>query len=134
MLTAQEISTVQADWDRVLPIATTAATLFYGRLFELDPSLKALFKSDLDEQKKKLMQVIGVAVRSLNDLPALVPTVQALGKRHTGYGVLPAHYDTVGAALLWTLKQGLGEGFDASHEAAWGKVYGVLSQTMIAAA
>ena len=116
MLTAQEISTVQADWDKVLPIATTAATLFYGRLFELDPSLKALFKSDLEEQKKKLMQVIGVAVRSLNDLPALVPTVQALGKRHTGYGVLPAHYDTVGAALLWTLKQGLGEGFDAAHE------------------
>jgi hemoglobin-like flavoprotein len=133
MLTKQEISLVQADWDKVLPIADTAATIFYDRLFQVDPGLKPLFKSDFGEQKRKLMQVIGVAVRGLDDLGALVPTVQALGKRHVGYGVKPGDYDTVGAALLFTLRKGLGDGFDGAHEAAWAKVYGVLSRTMIEA-
>ena len=133
MLTQQEVSLVQADWDKVLPIVDTAATIFYDRLFEIDPKLKALFKSDLGEQKRKLMQVIGVAVNGLGDLPALVPTVQGLGKRHTGYGVKPADYQTVGSALLFTLKKGLGDGFDGAHEAAWTKVYGLLSRTMIEA-
>jgi hemoglobin-like flavoprotein len=124
---------VQGDWEKVVPIAETAATLFYDRLFSLDPSVKGMFPTDLSEQKKKLMQTIGVAVKGLSDLGALVPAVQALGKRHAGYGVKPQHYDTVGAALLWTLKAGLGDGFDGEHESAWGKVYGVLAQTMIAA-
>jgi hemoglobin-like flavoprotein len=117
----------------VTPIADTAANLFYTRLFEADPQLKPLFKSNLDEQKKKLMQTIGLAVRGLGDLGALVPAVQALGRRHVGYGVKAKDYETVGAALLWTLSQGLGKGFDAEHEAAWTKVYGVLAKTMMEA-
>jgi hemoglobin-like flavoprotein len=133
MLSQEEIQLVQNDWSKVVPIADTAATLFYDRLFALDPNLKPLFKSDFDEQKKKLMQTIGVAVKGLDNLGTLVPAVQALGRRHTGYGVKTEHYDTVGAALLWTLKQGLGDGFGAPNEAAWTKVYGVLASTMIAA-
>jgi hemoglobin-like flavoprotein len=130
MLTPDEIRTVQADWQKVVPIAPTAATMFYERLFELDPSLRRLFPADLTEQKKKLVAMIGVAVNGLTNLAAIVPAVQDLGRRHVGYGVQPAHYATVGAALLWTLKAGLGDGFDASHEAAWAKVYGVLADTM----
>lgn len=131
MLSKEEIELVQGDWSKVEPIAEQAATLFYDRLFSIDPELKPLFKSDFAEQKKKLMQTIGVAVKGLNNLGTLVPAVQALGRRHTGYGVKPKDYDTVGAALLWTLRQGLGTGFGPENEAAWGKVYGVLSKTMI---
>jgi hemoglobin-like flavoprotein len=131
MLSKEEIELVQGDWSKVEPIADQAATLFYDRLFSIDPALKPLFKSDFAEQKKKLMQTIGVAVKGLNNLGTLVPAVQALGRRHTGYGVKPKDYDTVGAALLWTLKQGLGAGFGLENETAWGKVYGVLSKTMI---
>ena len=134
MLNEYEIQMVQQDWAKVLPIAETAATIFYDRLFALDPKLRALFKPDLTEQKLKLMKTIGYAVNSLTNVAEIVPTVQALGRRHVAYGVKPEHYQTVGAALLWTLKQGLGESFDSNHEAAWGKVYGVLSQTMIKAA
>jgi hemoglobin-like flavoprotein len=131
MLTQLEIDTVQGDWRKVLPIAATAATLFYDRLFELDPSLRSLFASNLDEQKKKLLQTLGAAVTGLTDLQALVPIAHALGKRHVGYGVKPEHYGTVGTALLWALRRGLGEGFDAAHEAAWTKVYEILSKTML---
>jgi hemoglobin-like flavoprotein len=130
MVTKAEIETVQADWQSVLPIAETAATIFYDRLFELDPGLRSLFKPDLSEQKKKLLQMLGAAVRGLNDLPALVPAVRALGKRHASYGVKPEHYALVGSALLWTLKKGLGDGFDKAHEVAWSKVYGLLAETM----
>ena len=131
MLTQLEIETVQGDWRKVVPIAATAATLFYDRLFELDPSLRSLFSSDLGEQKKKLLQTLGVAVTGLTDLTSLEPILRALGKRHLGYGVKPEHYGTVGTALLWTLRKGLGEAFDAQHEAAWTKVYEILSKTML---
>ena len=134
MLTKNEIDLVQTDWAKVLPIADTAATLFYDRLFALDPSLRSLFKSDIAEQKMKLMKMIGAAVNGLTNLAELVPVVQGLGKRHLGYGVKDAHYDTVGAALLWTLGQGLGAGFTAENQAAWAKVYGVLAETMKASA
>jgi hemoglobin-like flavoprotein len=134
MLTEEEIRTVQADWKRVVPIAPTAATLFYDRLFGLDPGLRRLFPPDLTEQKGKLLRMLGTAVAGLSNLGALVPAVQDLGRRHAGYGVLPAHYATVGSALLWTLRTGLGADFDAAHEAAWAKVYGVLADTMQAAA
>jgi hemoglobin-like flavoprotein len=134
MLTQEEIQTVQADWQRVVPIASTAATLFYARLFELDPALRPLFPADLTDQKGKLLRMLGTAVAGLTNLGALVPAVQDLGRRHAGYGVLPAHYATVGSALLSTLKKGIGADFDAAHEAAWTKVYGVLAETMQTAA
>ena len=88
-----------------------AADLFYSRLFTLDPSMRAMFPADLAEQKKKLMAMLKLAVNSLNRLDELVPAVQALGQRHGTYGVTFEQYETVGAALLWTLEQGLGEKF-----------------------
>jgi hemoglobin-like flavoprotein len=130
MITPRQVELVQTTWEQVVPIADTAASLFYGRLFELDPALKPLFTSDIKEQGKKLMQMITVAVRGLGDLGALVPAVKALGARHTGYGVKPEHYDTVGAALLWTLEKGLGPAFTPEVKEAWAAVYGVLADTM----
>jgi len=134
MLDAKTIAIVQADWAKVLPIAETAADLFYDKLFLLDPAVKPLFKTDLKEQKKKLLMMLGAAVKGLDDLNALVPTVQSLGKRHAGYGVKAEHYGTVGAALLGTLEAGLGSDFGLENKAAWTAVYGVLSSTMQAAA
>lgn len=107
---------------------------FYGRLFELDPSLRPMFKGDLTEQGRKLMQVITFAVRSLKNLDAIVPAVEALGIRHVAYGVKAEHYDTVGAALLWTLGQGLGDAFTPEVKDAWPAVYGLLAQTATAKA
>jgi hemoglobin-like flavoprotein len=126
----REKELVQSSFAKVVPIAATAADLFYGRLFELDPSLRPLFKADLTEQKKKLMQMLGAAVRGLDDLNALVPIVRDLGARHAGYGVQDKHYETVGEALLWTLEKGLGPDFAAETKQAWITVYGILSVTM----
>lgn len=125
---------MQATWEKVVPISDTAAALFYGKLFELDPSLKPLFTSDIKEQGKKLMQMITIAVRGLNDLDKLVPAVQELGRRHVGYGVKDEHYATVGTALLWTLEKGLGDAFTPDVKEAWATVYGILADTMKQAA
>lgn len=133
-MTTDQVALVQSTWEQVVPIAETAAGLFYGKLFELDPALKPLFKGDIREQGKKLMQMITVAVRGLGNLGALVPAVQELGRRHVGYGVQRHHYDTVGTALLWTLEQGLGPAFTPETRAAWAEVYGVLATTMQEAA
>ena len=133
-MTPAEKNLVQTTFAKVVPIADQAAALFYGRLFEIDPSLRPLFKGDLGEQGKKLMQMIGVAVKGLDSLDTLVPAVKDLGRRHAGYGVTDAHYDTVGGALLWTLEKGLGSAFTPDVKAAWTTVYTVLATTMKAGA
>ena len=133
-MTAKQIELVQCSWSKVVPIADQAAKLFYGKLFELDPSLKPLFKSDIEEQGHKLMQMINTAVGSLTKLEELIPAVQALGKRHSSYGVIDEHYATVGSALLWTLEKGLGEAFTPEVNEAWTETYNVLATTMKTAA
>ena len=133
-MTPEQIALVQESFKAVLTIKDAAADLFYGRLFEDDPSLEALFPSDLTEQKQKLMATIATAVGSLHKLDDIVPVVQELGIRHTAYGVKPEHYDTVGGALLWTLEQGLGEAFTPEVKEAWTETYTVLAQTMKEAA
>jgi len=133
-MTPEQIALVQTSFAQVLPIADIAAALFYGRLFELDPSLKPLFKGDMQEQGRKLMTMIRVVVNGLNRIDQLVPAVQELGRRHARYGVQDAHYDTVGAALLATLHQGLGEAFTPDVAAAWATAYGLLADTMKTAA
>ena len=134
-MTPTQIDLIRASWTAVEPIADTAAGLFYGRLFELDPALERLFRrTDMAAQRKVLMQTLTVVVKSLDRLDQIVPAVQALGRRHAGYGVREEHYATVGAALLWTLEQGLGDGFTDPVRAAWTEAYGTLATVMIEAA
>ncbi len=130
----KQIDLVQDSFMKVAPIAETAAELFYQRLFELDPSLRSLFRGDMKEQGRKLMTMIAAAVRGLSDVEKLVPVLQSLGTRHSGYGVTIKDYDTVSAALLWTLEQGLGAAFTTEVRAAWIAIYGVLKETMTRAA
>ena len=133
-MTPEERKLVQSSFAAVAPIAEQAAELFYGRLFEIAPEVKPLFKGDMKAQGRKLMQMLSAAVSGLDDLGALVPVVQDLAKRHTGYGVTAAHYKPVGEALIWTLEQGLGDKFTPPVRNAWVKTYGILSNTMIDAA
>ncbi|MCG8393664.1 MAG: globin domain-containing protein [Pseudomonadales bacterium] len=133
-MTPEQIALVQDSWAKVEGISDQAAALFYERLFTTDPSLKPLFKGNMEEQGKKLMTMIGVAVKGLDKLDTIVPAVQKLGARHKDYGVKPADYDTVAQALLWTLGQGLGDAFDNETEAAWTAAYALLATTMIDAA
>ncbi len=130
-MTPEQISMVQASFEKVEPIADKAAELFYGRLFEIAPEVKPLFKSDMTEQGAKLMKMIGIAVRGLNNLDAIVPAVQQLGRNHKGYGVKEEHFAPVASALLWTLEQGLGDAWNEDLKAAWTEAYVILSTTMI---
>lgn len=125
---------VQESFALVEPIAEAAAELFYGRLFEIAPNLRDLFKGDIVEQQRKLMAVLKVAVTGLDNPDRLVPIVQTLGRRHRDYGVADQDYDTVAAALLWTLEQGLGEQFTPDVEEAWVAVYTLLATIMKEAA
>jgi hemoglobin-like flavoprotein len=133
-MTNEQIKLVQDSFRQVAPIAETAAQLCYARLFELDPDLELLFKGNLTEQGRKLMQMIGLAVNSLDRMEQLLPAVRSLGARHVSYGVRDKDYDTVGQALLWTLRKGLGEAFTPDVEEAWTNVYATLASAMQSAA
>jgi hemoglobin-like flavoprotein len=134
MLTAAQKTLVQDSFAAIAPIADDAAVLFYQRLFELDPSLRAMFPADMFEQRKKLLQMLAAAVKGLDNLDRLVPVLEDLGRRHASYRVVDAHYDTVGGALLWTLEAGLGDAFTPEVKAAWTTVYGLIASTMQTAA
>jgi hemoglobin-like flavoprotein len=126
---------VKETWRTVAPMADTAARLFYDRLFKIDATTLPLFKTtNLAEQRRKLIQALTVVVQGLDHLEALVPALADLGRRHAQYGVTEGHYDAVGAALLWTLEQGLGSGWAPEVKAAWSDAYALLADVMRGAA
>ena len=133
-MTPEQKQIVRDTFALVEPIAETAAALFYGRLFELDPTLRPMFRGDMAEQGRKLMQTIAVVVHGIDRLETLIPAVEALGRRHVNYGVRDEHYATVAAALLWTLEQGLGPAFTPAAREAWTAAYTTLATVMQRAA
>jgi len=133
-MTPEKIALVRSSWQQVLPIKDTAAQLFYGQLFELDPSLRSLFKGDMVEQGRKLMAMINTVVVSLDKLGPILETIEGMGRRHVAYGVTEAHYDTVGSALIWTLGKGLGQQFTPAVQDAWADAYNTLASAMKQAA
>jgi len=133
-MTPDQVKLVQESFAKVAPIADQAATIFYGRLFEVAPRVKAMFPTDMAEQRKKLMATLAVVVNGLSNLASVLPAASALAIRHVSYGAKPEHYPVVGGALLWTLEKGLGEDWTHEVAAAWTAAYGTLSGYMISEA
>jgi hemoglobin-like flavoprotein len=133
-ITPRRVQLVKQSFAKVVPIGDQAASLFYGRLFEIAPEVRPLFRDDITAQGRKLISVLALAVGSLQKLPELVPSVQDLGRRHTGYGVRDEHYDLVAEALMWALDKGLGPDFTPEVKDAWIAVYTTLADTMKGAA
>ena len=133
-MTPRQIELVQTSFEKVVPIADTAAGIFYNRLFELNPSLRKLFKSDMKEQGKKLMDSLRSVVGNLRRVDKIVPGIRAMAVRHAGYGVKDQDYATVGQALIETLHVGLGAGFTSDVAEAWLAAYTLLAETMKSAA
>jgi len=125
---------VQDSFAKVAPISEQAAAIFYDRLFEVAPAVKAMFPADMKEQRKKLMATLAVVVNALSNLESVLPAASALAKRHVNYGAKPEHYPVVGGALLWTLEKGLGEAWTPDVADAWTTAYGTLSGYMISEA
>jgi hemoglobin-like flavoprotein len=133
-MTPDQIKLVQESFSKVAPISDQAAMIFYDRLFEVAPQVRAMFPSDMTEQRKKLMATLAVVVNGLSNLQAVLPAASALAKRHVSYGATPAHYPVVGGALLWTLEKGLGDAWTPDVASAWTTAYGTLSGYMISEA
>jgi hemoglobin-like flavoprotein len=129
-MTPQQIDLVQSSFQKVAPNADAVAHIFYDRLFTIAPEVRPMFPDDMTEQRAKLMRMLGTAVTNLHRVEAIVPVVQDLGRRHVAYGVNDAHYDTVAAALIWTLEQGLGEDFTPDLKDAWVTAYTTLAGVM----
>jgi hemoglobin-like flavoprotein len=130
-MTPDQVKLVQDSFAKVAPISEQAAVLFYDRLFEIAPSVKSMFPTDMTEQRKKLMGTLAVVVNGLSNLESILPAASALAKRHVSYGAKPAHYPVVGSALLWTLEKGLGDAWTPEIAEAWTAAYGTLSGYMI---
>lgn len=133
-MSPEQVALVQQSFAKVAPISDQAAMIFYDRLFEIAPAVKAMFPSDMTEQRKKLMATLAVVVNGLSNLESVLPAAGALAKRHVSYGAKPEHYPVVGSALLWTLETGLGSGWTPEVASAWSAAYATLSGFMISEA
>lgn len=133
-ITEQQKELVQASFGKVELIADQAAEIFYKKLFEYDPSLRPLFKTDMEDQGKKLMNTLKIAVKSLDDIDKLIPVIENLATKHLEYGVSVEDYTPVGNALIYTLKTGLGDEFTPELKQAWIEVYTTLANVMRSAA
>ena len=133
-MTPDQVKLVQESFSKVAPISETAAVLFYDRLFETAPQVKAMFPTDMTEQRKKLMVMLATVVNGLGHLESILPAASALATRHVSYGAKAEHYPVVGAALLWTLEKGLGDAWTPEVASAWTAAYGMLSGYMISQA
>ena len=122
---------VKSSWQHVVPIAGQAADIFYERLFAANPAIAVMFRrTDMREQKNKLIHALCAVVDSLERLEDMFPLLAELGQRHTGYGVQPAHYQQVGAALIETLEAGLAERWTEELKEAWIALYEIVSGVM----
>jgi nitric oxide dioxygenase len=133
-MTSDQVKLVQLSFSKVAPISEQAAVMFYDRLFEIAPQVKSMFPDDLTEQRRKLMATLSAVVTGLGNLEQILPAASALATRHVSYGAKAEHYPVVGAALLWTLEKGLGDGWTPEVADAWTAAYGTLSGFMISEA
>jgi hemoglobin-like flavoprotein len=133
-MTGKQKRLVQTSFEQVKPLGDVAASLFFGCLFEFEPDLEALFAGDDEEQGRKLMQMVELAVEGLDRLHELVPTLLALGSRHAAYGVTERDYISARRALLWTLDRVLGAAFTPEVRESWSTVYDLLADTARAGA
>jgi nitric oxide dioxygenase len=133
-MNSTQVKLVQESFAKVAPISEQAAVIFYDRLFEVAPAVRAMFPDDMTEQRRKLMGVLAAVVNGLSNLESILPAASALAKRHVGYGAKPEHYPVVGSTLLWTLEKGLGNAWTPDVAAAWTVAYGTLSGYMISEA
>ena len=133
-MTPDQVKLVQQSFAKLAPIADQAAVMFYDRLFEVAPQVKAMFPADLTEQRRKLMATLSAVVNGLGTLESVLPAASALARRHVSYGAKAEHYPVVGGALLWTLERGLADGWTTEVADAWTAAYGTLSGFMISEA
>jgi len=133
-MTAHQVQLVKDSWALVIPISQQAGDLFYGRLFDVAPQIKPLFKGNMAMQAKMLTEMITYVVNKLDKLEEIIGEIKALAVRHKGYGTKPEHYPVVGECLIWTLEKGLGTRWNKELQDAWIAAYTILSKTMIDAA
>jgi hemoglobin-like flavoprotein len=130
VLTPARVAELRRTWELVAPMADEVAQLFYERLFEIGPSLRALFQSDPVVRRRKLMDALAFVVAHVDRPDELVAMLAALGRRHVGYGVRPEHYAAAGEALLWTLDEGVGALRTTEAREAWAVTYELIAAVM----
>jgi hemoglobin-like flavoprotein len=129
-MTREEIALVRESFDRLRPIPRGVGRSFYEKLFELDPSLRVLFKGDLDAQGAMFVSALGLAVAGLDDSTAGERPLRDLGHRHATYGVTDAHFATFREALVKTLRSHAGSAFTDAHASAWRQAFDRIGVVM----
>lgn len=129
-MTPEQVHLIRKSFAELSRHDHVAALVFYRRLFEIDPGLRRLFQNDIEEQSRKLVEMLGVLIAMLERPFGLELELKAMGQRHAGYGVRDEHYATVGRALLEMLAEVLDRQFTPEVREAWTALYGAVESLM----
>ncbi|MBN9052065.1 MAG: hemin receptor [Rhizobiales bacterium] len=129
-MTPEQGQLVRLSFVQVMDQKQDVGRIFYDRLFAIAPDLRPLFKSDIDQQAQKLMDMLALAIGQLKNPAGLAAMLESLGRRHAGYGVQDQHYAIVGEALIWSLQKVLGADFTPVLRDAWVALYTVAADVM----
>ncbi|NKZ04808.1 globin domain-containing protein [Actinomadura latina] len=121
-------------FDKVAGQGDAVALFFYSDLFVRNPHLRDMFPIGMTGQRDKLLRALGHIVAQVDDLPALVPFLQQLGRDHRRFGIVAEHYPHVGASLLATLRHFTGDDWTDDVESDWNAAYSLVAKVMLEAA
>ncbi len=130
-LTTAQIGLIRDSFHRLEPDVETASELLYVRLFEIAPELRSMFRSDMTGQGMQFMRTLGLIVQHLDDPETLRPHLEHLAQGHAAFGVKPEHFRPMGQALIWAMRETLGETFPEAAAAAWEAAYELLAREMV---
>ena len=133
-MTPEQVDLVRKSFDAMWPMRRDFADLCYRRFFELAPDTRALFSSDTERQRLKLMDMIAALVGSLDQRELFESLVTYSGRQHAKFGVQPSHYAAMGEALMWSLECQFGASFPPELRASWRALYATVQAEMIRAA
>jgi len=128
-----DIPAMRANFAKAAAAGDEAPLYFYSHLFLSHPETRAMFPVSMAHQRDRLFSALGDVVARVDDLDALVPILQALGRDHRKFGTLAAHYPAVGASLLATLEH-FDDDWSPELAKSWSEAYDVVASVMIEAA
>ena len=129
-----DVQRMRKSFDKVASAGDEVPLFFYSHLFLSHPETRAMFPVSMMQQRDRLFRALGHIIAEVDDLDALVPFLQQLGRDHRKFGTLEAHYPAVGASLLATLEQYAGDDWTPDLAADWAAAYGLVAQVMSEAA
>lgn len=129
-MTPSQIETVKDSYFRIYPVREKIAQSYFAELFRIAPSVRSRLPDNINDQSRKLADIVGYLIMNLQDMPTLEMIVARMAQKHLDYGVRPEHFAPIGAAFLNALAQNMPSELSRDESDAWMAAFGMITDMM----